>query len=86
MCKRVAFLLQVIFQVSLVILDRLQDKLTACKDEGEAMTILAQYLNKVTNEDSKLDAKQRITEDRSSQVCFVLLIVRLLHMQPLNIL
>ena len=50
----VACLLQVIFQMSLCILDKVRDKLLACKDDGEAMTVLGAYLENVTNRDSTL--------------------------------
>lgn len=45
---------QVIFQVSLVILDKLLEQLAVCKDEGEAMTIMSTYLEGVTNDDATL--------------------------------
>ena len=43
---------QVIFQLSLSILDDMSDKLMKCKDDGEAMTMLAEYLDNIANKDS----------------------------------
>lgn len=39
---------KVIFQVALTVLDENRDKLLKCKDDGEAMTILTSYLEKVS--------------------------------------
>ena len=38
--------------ISLSILDKCSDQLLACKDDGEAMTVLGAYLEKVSNCDS----------------------------------
>ena len=45
---------KVIFQVSLAILDKLKDQLSKVKDDGEAMCLLARFLEGVTNRDSTL--------------------------------
>ena len=46
--------LQVIFMLSLATLNNLNDKLVKAKDDGEAMTVLSSYLEKVTNKDATL--------------------------------
>ncbi|XP_064601750.1 TBC1 domain family member 9B-like isoform X2 [Liolophura sinensis] len=43
-----------IFQIALTILDSKKEKLLKCNDDGEAMTILAEYLENVTNRDSTM--------------------------------
>lgn len=43
-----------IFQFSLAILDNLKKDLLASKDDGEAMTLLASYLENVSNKDSTM--------------------------------
>ena len=45
-CLRV---LQVIFQVSLAVLDNNKERLARVSDDGEAMAILAHYLDTITN-------------------------------------
>ena len=40
--------------ISLCILDQCSEKLLSCKDDGEAMTVLGAYLEKVSNRDSTL--------------------------------
>ncbi|XP_059480535.1 TBC1 domain family member 9 [Neocloeon triangulifer] len=42
---------KVIFQLALTILENNQDALLACKDEGEAMQLLTNYLEGVTNDE-----------------------------------
>ena len=41
-----------IFQVSLAVLDNLREKLLAVRDDGEAMGLLAGYLDGITSRDS----------------------------------
>ncbi|ESO97799.1 hypothetical protein LOTGIDRAFT_152898 [Lottia gigantea] len=45
---------KVIFQVALAILNQKSDELLNCGEDGEAMTILCQYLENVTNKDSTI--------------------------------
>ena len=45
---------QVIFMLSLAILNELREGLVNAKDDGEAMTILSTYLESVTNKDATL--------------------------------
>ena len=40
--------------ISLAILHNLNEKLAKAKDDGEAMTVLSSYLEKVTNKDATL--------------------------------
>ena len=40
--------------ISLAILNNLNEKLVKAKDDGEAMTVLSSYLEKVTNKDATL--------------------------------
>ena len=42
------------FQIALTVLDALKQELLTCTDDGEAMTILAEYLENVTNRDASL--------------------------------
>ena len=42
---------KVIFQITLAILDGCSDKLFKCKDDGEAISVLTQYVDGVTNAD-----------------------------------
>ncbi|KAF6041305.1 TBC1D8 [Bugula neritina] len=42
---------KVIFQIALAILDACSDKLARCKDDGEAISVLTQYVDGVTNAD-----------------------------------
>lgn len=39
---------KVIFQIALTVLEDNQEKLLKCKDDGEAMTIFTEYLEKVS--------------------------------------
>ncbi len=43
-----------IFIISLCILDKLKDNLLSAKDDGEAMTLMGQYLENITNRDATL--------------------------------
>ena len=45
-------LFQVLFQIALATLDANRNKLLAVRDDGEAMTVLGNYLEHVTNRDA----------------------------------
>jgi hypothetical protein len=57
-------LYQVIFQVSLAVLDNLQDQLIKCKDDAEAITTLTQYLDGVGN----TEVVHEMKEEQNKQV------------------
>lgn len=42
---------RVIFQIALAVLDGCAADLSSCKDDGEAISVLAQYVEGVTNKD-----------------------------------
>ena len=48
------FVLKVIFQIALTILDNRSMELLDCADDGEAMPVLAGYLENVTNRDATM--------------------------------
>lgn len=45
---------QVLFQIALATLDANRNKLLSVQDDGEAMTILGNYLEHVTNRDATM--------------------------------
>jgi len=51
----------VIFQIALMILENKKDKLLEAHDDGEAMTILAAYLENITSKDSTIEVQQKKT-------------------------
>uniref|UniRef100_T1JBL6 TBC1 domain family member 9 n=1 Tax=Strigamia maritima TaxID=126957 RepID=T1JBL6_STRMM len=56
---------KVIFQVALSILYANQEKLLTCKDDGEAMTVLTEYLENVTNIDDSLPQHMQKEENKT---------------------
>mgnify|MGYP001800913013 FL=1 len=59
---------KVIFQIALAVLDGCSDKLSKCKDDGEAISILTQYVDGVTN----ADVNDPILKTNKNVVCSVL--------------
>ncbi|ELT95953.1 hypothetical protein CAPTEDRAFT_186677 [Capitella teleta] len=55
---------RVIFQIALSILDGLRERLLACKDDGQAMSLLSQYLMNITNRDSTLPTSANTQVDK----------------------
>lgn len=56
---------KVIFQVALAILDWNQVKLLACRDEGEAMQLLATYLEGVYNDEGRGALRNKPSENQT---------------------
>lgn len=50
---------KVIFQVALTVLESNQDKLLACRDDGEAMQLLGDYLQGVFNEEAQVTLRNK---------------------------
>ena len=59
---------KVIFQIALAVLDGCSDKLSKCKDDGEAISILTQYVDGVTN----ADVNDPILKTNKNVVCSAL--------------
>lgn len=55
---------KVIFQVALMILKLNQDELLSCRDEGEAMQLLADYLMGVHNDDGRGAIRNKSYDDQ----------------------
>lgn len=55
---------KVIFQVALMILDWNADKLKGCKDEGEAMQLLSDYLAGVFNDEGRGAIRNKSYDDQ----------------------
>ena len=60
------FLLQVLFQIALATLDANRAKLLAVEDDGEAMTVLGNYLEHVTNRDSSMQMPSQQISNRNA--------------------
>ncbi|XP_046333198.2 TBC1 domain family member 9-like isoform X1 [Haliotis rufescens] len=58
---------KVIFQIALTILDNKSGELLGCAEDGEAMTVLCQYLENVTNRDSTMPQVQHTSNMSRSQ-------------------
>ena len=61
-------LFQVLFQVGLATLDANRNKLLAVQDDGEAMTVLGNYLDHVTNRDSTMASHNQGGSSRTSGI------------------
>lgn len=59
---------KVLFQIGLATLDTNRNKLLAVRDDGEAMTVLGNYLEHVTNRDSTMVAANQGGSSRNSGV------------------
>lgn len=46
---------KVMFQLALTILDKNKEELLKCKDEGDSIAILAEYLGAIENPDRKIE-------------------------------
>ena len=57
-----------LFQIGLATLDTNRNKLLAVRDDGEAMTVLGNYLEHVTNRDSTMVAANQGGSSRNSGV------------------
>lgn len=55
---------KVIFQVALTVLEWNQDKLLACRDEGEAMQLLADYLEGIYNDEGRGALRNKSSENQ----------------------
>jgi len=55
----------VLFQIALATLDANRNKLLAVQDDGEAMTVLGNYLEHVTNRDATMLSSNQGVNNRS---------------------
>jgi len=55
----------VLFQIALAALDANRNKLLAVQDDGEAMTVLGNYLEHVTNRDATMLSSNQGVNNRS---------------------
>lgn len=65
-------LLQVVFQIALKVLEDNRSELLSSNDDGEAMTVLSDYLNGVFNgddENSSFISYQSISPEHGKRVC-----------------
>lgn len=65
-------LLQVVFQIALKVLEDNRSELLSSNDDGEAMTVLSDYLNGVFNGDdeySSFISYQSISPEHGKRVC-----------------
>ncbi|XP_076251354.1 TBC1 domain family member 8/9 isoform X2 [Rhynchophorus ferrugineus] len=65
---------KVIFQVALMLLEWNQDKLLQCRDEGEAMQILADYLMGIFNDDGRGAIRNKSYDEQKRTVSIQVLI------------
>lgn len=59
---------KVIFQVALTVLEWNQDKLLACRDEGEAMQLLADYLEGIYNDEGRGALRNKSSENQPKSI------------------
>nr|XP_023016263.1 TBC1 domain family member 9 [Leptinotarsa decemlineata]XP_023016265.1 TBC1 domain family member 9 [Leptinotarsa decemlineata] len=65
---------KVIFQVALMLLEWNQDKLLECRDEGEAMQLLAEYLMGVFNDEGRGAIRNKNYEEQNRSMSVQLLV------------
>ncbi|KAG5898216.1 hypothetical protein JTB14_005595 [Gonioctena quinquepunctata] len=65
---------KVIFQVALMLLEWNQDKLLACRDEGEAMQLLAEYLMGVFNDEGRGAIRNKNYEEQNRSMSVQVLV------------
>ncbi|XP_069703909.1 TBC1 domain family member 9 isoform X3 [Periplaneta americana] len=59
---------RVIFQVALTVLEANQDKLLTCRDDGEAMQLLGDYLQGVYNEEGQITLRNKDGENINKSI------------------
>jgi len=60
------------FQVALTVLESNQDKLLTCRDEGEAMQLLGDYLQGVYNEEGLMKLRTKDGEEIKKVLLFLI--------------
>lgn len=60
------FLLQVIFQLALTILENNKSRLLSCQEDSEAMVVLNEYLDRIYNPDSPVVRRNHFNSEAGS--------------------